>query len=177
MPDFAKSETAAQAEAFLSFFAMAGVDYLNLAALIPAASGEGMVMERGKRARDRAEVERSLGWAAVRNRSGANIYARPARYLPNGSLAAWPIVFLDDLTPEVAAGIVKKYRSIIVETSRDNCQAWIVTSHPLHEHERLTVQRALAIRLGADPKSVSGEHFGRFPGFHNRKESRQNHRI
>jgi hypothetical protein len=174
---FRKPQTAAEAEQFLNFFATSGVDLLNLAALVPAADAARMIMEGGKRARGRAEIERSLGWAWMRNATGANIYARPARYRPDGSRAEWPVVFLDDLTPAMATGIARKYRSIAVETSADNFQTWIVVSRPLNEHERLQVQRALVQLAGADPGSASGEHFGRFPGFHNRKTGRNGHAI
>ena len=177
MTCFTKTETGALAAQFIDFFTAARVDYLNLAALIPAASGEGMVMERGKRARDRAEIERLLSWATVRNREGENIYTRPAQFMPDGSLAGWPIIFLDDLSPTTAAGIARKYRSIVVETSADNCQVWIALCRPCSEHERRLVQSALAPLVGADPGSVSGEHFGRMPGYCNRKSGRNNHRI
>ena len=56
-------------------------------------------------------------------------------------------------------------------------QAWIVLRHPCSEHERHVVQSALARLVGADPGSVSGEHFGRFPGYCNRKPGRHGHRI
>ena len=79
MTSFTNPETAEQAAAFLAFFAAAGVNYLNLAALVPSSDG-GTIMEGGKRARDHDEIRRSLAWAGVRNRADANIYPKNRSY-------------------------------------------------------------------------------------------------
>ena len=144
----------------LDWFQMAGVDWWNLSVLDRGMLGH-------ERPRGRGEVEKSLGWAWVRNRDGHNVYVRPAR-----GQSPWPVVFLDDLPPSKAMGVAKKYTSLVVETSKNNCQVWIRADRPLSEAERATVQRALVSLVGADPGSVSGDHFGRAAGFQNRKVGR-----
>lgn len=144
----------------LSWFESVGVNLWNFC-----------VLERGmvghERARDAAEVRKSCGWAWVKNREGRDVYIRPAR-----GLVDWPIVFLDDLPPKKALAISQKYTSMVIETSRANCQVWIATTEPLDESQRGQVQGRLLRLVGADPGSVSGEHFGRAPGYKNRKPGR-----
>ena len=118
------------------------------------------------RQRDASEIRRSCGWAWVKNREGRDVYMRPARGLD------WPVVFLDDLPPQKALAISQKYAAMVVETSRQNCQVWIATTELLDEAARARVQGRLLALVGADPGSVSGEHFGRAPGYKNRKPGR-----
>ena len=143
----------------LDWFQSSGVDSWNFS-----------VLDRGMlghdRARDRAEVEKSLGWGWVKNNAGHDVYIRPARGVSH------PVVFLDDLPPRKALGIARKYGSLVVETSANNCQVWVRVSRPLSEPERSTVQRSLIRLVGADPMSVSGDHFGRAVGYCNRKKGR-----
>jgi hypothetical protein len=143
----------------LDWFEASGVDSWNFSVLDKGMLGH-------ERSRNRAEVERSLGWGWVKNRSGHDVYTRPARGHD------WPVVFLDDLPPRKARGIAKKYGALVVETSSGNCQVWIRVMCPLSEPDRATVQRALASMIGADPMSVSGDHFGRAVGYCNRKKGR-----
>lgn len=118
------------------------------------------------RQRDAGEIRRSCGWAWGKNREGRDVYMRPARGLD------WPVVFLDDLPPAKALAISRKYAAMVVETSQQNCQVWIATTEPLDESQRGQVQGRLLRLVGADPGSVSGEHFGRAPGYKNRKPGR-----
>ena len=143
----------------LDWFQGAGVDSWNFSVLDKGMLGH-------ERPRDRAEVEKSLGWGWVKNQSGQNVYIRPARG------KSWPVIFLDDLPPSKARGIAHKYGALVVETSSDNCQVWIRVSRPLSEPERATVQRSLVPLVGADPGSISGDHFGRAVGYCNRKTGR-----
>lgn len=144
----------------LAWFEDAGVDSWNFAVL-----GSGGMVNHD-RPRGREEAVRAGGWAWAQNREGRNVYLRPARG------AAWPVVFLDDITRTTARRISYKYASLSVETSRDNFQVWIRCAHPLTEITRMAVQKALAHRIGADPRSISGDHFGRAPGFRNQKPER-----
>lgn len=143
----------------LVWFQASGVDAWNFSVLDKGMLGH-------ERSRDRSEVERSLGWGWVKNNAGHDVYIRPARGVSH------PIVFLDDLPPRKAKGIAHKYGALVVETSAGNCQVWVRTIRPLSESERATVQRALAALIGADPMSVSGDHFGRAAGYRNRKVGR-----
>ena len=54
-------------------------------------------------------------------------------------------------------------------TSPGNFQGWLDSGTALTEEERYWIQKDLCQRYGADPGSVSGEHFGRLPGFLNTK--------
>ena len=156
----------------LTFFLQNGIHLFNFAVLEPRKSGDGDCMKGGDRPRALAEVQKSLPWGFVTNKNGANVYLRPARFGLDGQPAAWPVVFLDDLSPAKAAGIAKKYRCATVETSFQNFQAWIITNQRLSEEQRFQAQTKLAHLIGADLKSISGEHFGRAPGYKNQKPER-----
>ena len=144
----------------LDWFNLGGVDQWNFACLL------GRSMIGGDRARGRDEIERSVGWGWAQNLQGRNVYMRPARPGP------WSVVFLDDLPPRVVHGIAKKYAALCIESSRGNCQIWIRAARRLAEADRLVVQRSLCRLTGADVGSVSGDHFGRAPGFASRKPGR-----
>ena len=143
----------------LAWFESMGVSLWNFCVL-----DRGMVGH--ERARDTAEVKKSCGWGWVKNRDGHDIYMRPARGRD------WPVIFLDDLPPEKARAISKKYAALAVETSERNCQVWVATETPLGEVQRTLVQGRLLTLVGADPGSKSGDHFGRAPGFKNHKPGR-----
>ena len=151
--------------AALDWFGAAGVDKWNFCVL----TARGMLGQ--DRGRDLDEVMKSTGWGWAKNTEGCNIYMRPAR----GS--CWPIIFLDDLSSRKALGISHKYSALVVETSRDNCQCWIKCNRLMNEVDRASVQGRLAKMVGADLGSISGEHFGRAPGFRNRKDGRDNFTV
>ena len=125
------------------------------------------VLDRGmighERPRDRAEVLKSAGWGWVKNKGGHDVYMRPARG------QSWPYIFLDDLGRALARQISKKYAALVVETSSQNFQVWVATTTALDEQARAAVQTQIAAKIGADMGSVSGEHFGRAPGYKNCK--------
>jgi hypothetical protein len=107
-----------------------------------------------------------LAWARSGNAHGWDVYIRPARG------HSWPLVFLDDVRPELALGIAAKYSALIVETSSaGGCHVWLRCARLLDEAERKLAQRSLATRVAADPGSVSGEHLGRLAGFKNWKRT------
>lgn len=149
--------------AALEWFHQTGVTVFNLAAL----GDSGMLGH--DRARCAAEVLRSLGWAGAKNAQGVDVYLRPARFDLDGLPARWPVVFFDDVKPDTAARIARKYSSLVVQTSPNRCHVWIACETPLSEAQRAAVQAALAPKIGADKGSTSGEHFGRAPGFKNQK--------
>ncbi len=107
-----------------------------------------------------------LGWARAENLRGSDIYVRPARG------RAWPLVFLDDVPPSRAATIAQRVSALAVHTSPEGgCQLWLRTRTALEEDQRYRAQRALALRVGADLGSISGEHLGRLAGFRNQKRA------
>jgi hypothetical protein len=59
--------------------------------------------------------------------------------------------------------------ALVVETSPNNCQAWLQHGQVLPEQESSTAARMLADRFNADPSSASWCHYGRLAGFTNRK--------
>lgn len=143
----------------LSWFEQAGVNSWNFCVLQGGMLGH-------ERARGKDETLKCGGWGWVKNREGCDIYIRPSRGID------WPIIFLDDLSSQKAMRIAKKYSACVLETSPNNCHIWVATTSPASESDRLTIQRALAKKIGADPRSVGGEHFGRAPGFRNCKPGR-----
>ncbi|MHB8257794.1 MAG: DNA-primase RepB domain-containing protein [Acidiferrobacterales bacterium] len=144
----------------LQWFVSHGIDQFNLSVLMVEQ------MWHHDRARGPDEVSRSGGWAWMKNRAGGNIYLRPDQ------AECWPVVFLDDLPRARGLSISRKYSSLIVQTSRDNVQAWVACSRSLSPAERGAVQRALARLVGADPAAAGGTQFGRAPGFRNMKPGR-----
>lgn len=157
-----------QQKRFLDFFEKHGVTHINLVTLLPR-DGDKPLVKSLARARDRAEAEKSFGWAWHENQRGGEVYARPARWMPDGTPASWPMVFLDDVAPAQAAEIAAQFSAMIIETSPGLCHVWLAVSRPLNEAERRAIQQQLIAAHGGDPGSVSGEHFGRLPGFKNHK--------
>lgn len=153
---------------FLDFFAKCGVTHVNLMTLLPR-PGDKPLIKGEARARDRAEAEKSLSWAWAQNKGGAEVYVRPARWMPDGTPASWPLVFLDDVSPARAAELAGQFRAMVIETSPGLCHVWIAVSRALDEAERKAVQQQLIVAHGADKGSCSGEHFGRLPDFLNHK--------
>lgn len=153
---------------FLDFFEKHGVNYVNLVTLLPR-PGDKPLVKGLARARDRAEAEKSLGWAWHENQQGAEVYIRPARWMPDGAPASWSVVFLDDVTPGRAAEIAEEFSAAVIETSDGCCHVWLAVSRPLDEAERKSLQKRLITEHAADKGSGSGEHLGRLPGFNNHK--------
>lgn len=113
---------------------------------------------------DRPLEALSLAWGRAENAHEADIYVRPARG------HAWPLVFLDDVAPDLALELAGSNGGLAIQTSPEGgCHLWLPTSAPLDEAERFCRQKWLAQQLGADPGSTSGEHLGRLAGFRNWK--------
>ena len=107
-----------------------------------------------------------LPWARAHNVRQADVYIRPARGY------AWPLVFLDDVALENAQRIARKYAAMVVHTSPSGgCHVWLRVTTALDERRRYQAQRWLALRVGADLGSVSGEHLGRLAGMKNHKRN------
>jgi hypothetical protein len=113
---------------------------------------------------DLALEDLPFAWARAQNVRRADVYIRPARG------HSWPLVFVDDVTPDIARRSAQKTSVLVVKTSvAGGCHLWVRCSSPLDERQRLEVQRWLARRLDGDRASVSGEHLGRLAGFKNWK--------
>ena len=137
-------------------WAQAGIDCADLAIRRP----DGAMLWQ----RDCPLSRLPLPWARAHNVKHGDVYIRPARGY------SWPLVFLDDVTPEKARLIARKYTTVVVHTSPcGGCHLWLRVATALDEHQRYQAQRWLVARAGADPGSVSGEHLGRLAGMKNWK--------
>ena len=124
---------------------------------------DGTFIQRDLQSLDPEGIKKTIPFLRAKNVLRSDVYFRPAQQ------ESWPVIFLDDLTNQEARGIARKYQSWIVETSPGLHHAWIRTDRPLSREERYLEQsRVVSLGIG-DPGSVSGEHFGRFPGFRNWK--------
>ena len=114
-------------------------------------------------------VLKAVPWLQHENASGADIYVRPSR--SRGSA----LVLLDDLSRERIASLpdVGLTPCVVVETSKDNFQAWVRLSPDAQPPAvRTAVARQLATTLGGDLRSADYAHLGRLAGFTNRKKCR-----
>jgi hypothetical protein len=111
----------------------------------------------------------------LRRARGANISARaPSNIVIRPDPAAdHPWLFLDDLPTSRALDLSRNFVALVVETSRGNCQMRLLADHPLTKGERTQAQTILQQRIQGDPGSVSGEKWGRLPGFTNQKPGKQ----
>jgi hypothetical protein len=142
------------------------VSLLDVAIALPTVLGahrRGLMPRLGL---DDASLRRHLGWLRAKNAQACCIYARPARG------HSWPVVFFDDVPTQLARSVLASHRAMVVETSPRSCHVWIACGIPLDESQRKSVQQALQSDFQADRGSVSGEHWGRLPGFKNNKPER-----
>lgn len=109
-----------------------------------------------------------LPWLGAENAGRADVYIRPSQG------RAWPMLFLDDVALREAARVSGHYDALVVQSSvAGGCHIWLCCAPELAVAERGAVQRVLAARTGADPRSTSGDHLGRLAGFRNWKRSGQ----
>lgn len=152
-----------QIGAFLNWMETAGVDRFDLALIRFGVNNPAGVFIPGSTNLDRTGLEKSLPWMRYENSRTAGVYFRPARG------RAWPLLFLDDVAPDEAHLLADRYSAALIETSAGRFHVWLLTDSTLNERQRYEAQATLAKQAGADPGSVSGEHWGRLPGFKNRK--------
>jgi hypothetical protein len=152
---------------FLAWLAAAQIDRFDLAAIrFSNASPEGIFIP-GPTKIGYSALAKSLSWLRYENRNkSAGAYIRPARGQD------WPYIFFDDVTPSTAHNLADNHCAALVETSAGRFHAWLKTDMALSEAQRHAVQSKIAGEIGADMGSVSGEHWGRLPGFKNRKPNR-----
>ncbi len=172
LPPTGREKPKEQLKHLMMWLGQSQVTHLDLAVQRRQSWGEKgtFLAPRTSRAEDLcpAQIEARLPWLRCENAAGADIYFRPYRH------EAWPLVFLDDLSPNMAGKIAGKYRAAVIGTSKGRCHLWLHMTRALDERARFVTQKSLVERLNgeADPGSVSGEHWGRLPGFRNRKPGR-----
>jgi MobA/MobL family/RepB DNA-primase from phage plasmid len=110
-----------------------------------------------------------LSYLKQENAKGSHIYVRPA---PHANGDSQGLILIDDLDPVMAEELRSKglEPSVIVETSRKNCQAWVRISDRVTREEATHLAKLLAQETGGDPASASYQHYGRLAGFTNRKD-------
>jgi len=171
-PPMGREKPSHQLRSLLKWMGQAQITHLDLAVQRRQPWGEikSFLAPRTTKAENLmpSQIETRLGWLRAENAGGADIYFRPYRH------EAWPLVFLDDLSPDIAGEIAVKYRAAVIETSRQRCHLWLHMTRALDEKQRFVIQKNLVKRLNgeADSGSVSGEHWGRLPGFRNHKPGR-----
>ncbi|MEL5849969.1 MAG: DNA-primase RepB domain-containing protein, partial [Candidatus Igneacidithiobacillus chanchocoensis] len=82
---------------------------------------------------------------------------------------AHPWLFIDDLDTARLLALTAKIGGLAIETSAGNGQARLLADRLMTQDERGQAQKTLRDRLGGDKGSVSGEKWGRLPGFTSQK--------
>lgn len=114
---------------------------------------------------DRAGVQALAAEAWARN-LGAECWGVHWRPVAPAALA-----LLDDLSDNDADMIAARYRALVVNTSANSNQVWLLCDRPLTRLDQHAVQSELVHRLNAggsqraDPGACGGGQFGRLPGF------------
>jgi hypothetical protein len=104
--------------------------------------------------------------SATKVQNRANIWVRPA-----DQDHAW--AFVDDLEAASATGLANEHAAIVVQTSNDSFQAWVLLATPMPPAERCGANKALAAQFGSDPHAISEPRWGRMPGFRQTKPGKQ----
>lgn len=168
-----------QMNKMLDWFESINVNQWNIAVLEKSETLNKLIVKHGRmighdKNRNRIEANKCIAWIAAQN-LGENkgiqrdCYIRPAWHCPDGSLASWPVVFLDDVS-EINLSKIKT-NALIIKTSNDRHHVWLAVDQSLTVLERKLVQQKLQPLFNADPGSISGEHFGRCAGYKNIKRS------
>ena len=140
---------------------IAGIDRFDLGIMKPG----GVFWQKGLGNLDLSEVLKRFPWLRAENSRMSEIYFRPGRE------GAWSIIILDDLTWAQVSKLSRKYQCWVVRTSENRNHAWVLTERPLIMTERYLTQKEIARRGWGDPAAVSGDRFGRIPGFRNWKRA------
>lgn len=101
----------------------------------------------------------SIPWLKFQNVEGRNIYIRPK--------GEHSLSLLDDLTADTLEIMTHSgfTPAVILETSRDNFQAWLNHGKILPKDVSTAAARTLAEKFDGDRGSADWRHFGRLSGF------------
>lgn len=113
---------------------------------------------------DRERLAKSLSWLRGQNAGGANINIGPA--------SDHALTLIDDVKREALQRMKAEgfQPAVVVETSRNNFQAWVNHGQVLTQEIRRAAAKQLASEFGGDPSAAAHAHMGRLAGFTNRKE-------
>lgn len=118
-----------------------------------------------------AELDRRIGYFRHENAHGADVFIRPHE--------STGVVLMDDVSREKLGDLKRAgvQPAAVVESSPGNFQAWVrVARQPVEPAVASAVARDLAETHGADMRGVAWNHYGRCPGFTNRKPTRMTER-
>lgn len=104
------------------------------------------------------------GWQQVHEQAQILIRPDPTR------AHCWLMV--DDVPTADALAFAARRAALVIETSPGNTQLRILADRPLPMAERTQAQRVLRAHLHGDPGSISGDKWGRLPGYRNVKPER-----
>jgi hypothetical protein len=107
------------------------------------------------------QLIKAVGFLKLKNSQGYNVYCRPI---------GWQYVLLDDLKHEKLLELSYLMPALLMETSPQNFQAWLILSEiPQNRNEAKEICQELATLFDADVNSAEPDHVGRLVGFTNRK--------
>lgn len=142
------------------------VERVEVAVLPPKDRSDLRVMPRKFWTPEEAMDPKNVRWLQAKNSQGYDIYVAP------GHAENLGIVLLDDMTKDDVERMSREgFRpASVIETSKDNYQAWVrVSDDSLTKEEGTAVAEVLARAYGADPDAADWRHVGRLAGFTNRK--------
>jgi hypothetical protein len=122
-------------------------------------TGDEMILQK----KSGLQIMNMLGLLGFKNSQGAHIYVRP--------FGEHNLTLIDDLTKMDVDSLSEEgfHPAAVVETSPGNYQAWVKHCQVLPKRLSTFAAKVLAGRFGGDPGSADWRHFGRLPGFTNRK--------
>lgn len=118
-----------------------------------------------------AELDRRIGYLRHENAHGADIFIRPHE--------STGVVLMDDVSRAKLRDLKRDgvQPAAVVESSPGNFQAWVrVARQSVDLAVASAVARDLAETHGTDKRGVAWNHYGRCPGFTNRKPTRATER-
>lgn len=120
---------------------------------------------------DVAALDRHIGYLRHENAHGADIFIRPHQ--------STGVVLMDDVSRAKLKDLKRDgvQPAAVVESSPGNYQVWVrLSKQPLPAEVASAVARDLAVSHGTDKRGVAWNHYGRCPGFTNRKPTRMTER-
>ena len=117
--------------------------------------------------KSKQQILDDVPWLRRQNARGMEVYIRPEGHQG--------LILVDDIPPSTVADMRRNgcTPAAVLETSKDNCQAWVrVSGKPLTAEVSTEVAKDLATRFDADQHSAKQRQFGRLAGFTNQKPSR-----
>ncbi|ADL55550.1 RepB family DNA primase [Gallionella capsiferriformans] len=119
------------------------------------------------------DLQMRIPFFKAANISGVGQVSRPLNIYVCAAVTepqSW--LMMDDLTLNQSRRVAGERTHMIIQTSPGLHHLWLATSRLISIAERKACQQVLQQRYGGDAASVSGDHFGRLPGFKNIKRGK-----